>query len=415
MNRVMEASVPQNITHQFTQTFTPEAKLLLLCIPSSFDVQKANQLIDDGIKWDYLLRMAYRHNVVPTLYTCLNKTQSDKIPPDTLKELRDVFMFTIQRNLYLTSELVKLIDLLKANEIDVLPYKGPALSMTAFSDLTSRVFGDLDLILHKKDILKAKSLLAEHGFYPLENYTPSQEKALLELNHAYELHRKKGEVTIELHWQITDTYFDSPLKPDDLWKSLGEVELGNKKVDDLSLENMLIVLCIHGGWHRWVGLKWVYDIVGILHQHAEIIRWDKVIEIADNLKSRRILLLGLLMATRIADVALPASITELLSEDEEVKALADEAYSKLFIDTDKPLDDPEASRFFRFHYRLQSGIWNRLRYTVICVMTPTVEDWTAIQIPDRFTFLYYVFRPIRLMSKYLRRLMPNYKKAQLNI
>jgi hypothetical protein len=47
------------------------------------------------------------------------------------------------------------------------------------------------------------------------------------------------------------------------------------------------------------------------------------------------------------------------------------------------------------------GPLDRLRFHLRSALTPTPEDWTFINLPERFGFLYYLTRPFRLAKKYV--------------
>ena len=59
----------------------------------------------------------------------------------------------------MTVELNKILKLLKANNIDTIPYKGPVLASLAYGDIALRQFQDLDISINQSDIFKTKDIL----------------------------------------------------------------------------------------------------------------------------------------------------------------------------------------------------------------------------------------------------------------
>ena len=143
-------------------TFRAEVRLLLDCARTCLDAQRASRiksLVSKDIEWAYLLRMARGHGVMPLLYRTLNSTCSDAVPKPTLEELREHFYANAGRNLFLTKELLKIVQFLKAHGIPSIPYKGPVLAASVYGNLAFREFGDLDLLVREREYQRAQDLL----------------------------------------------------------------------------------------------------------------------------------------------------------------------------------------------------------------------------------------------------------------
>ena len=137
-------------------TLHPEAELLVLSarLRSSDKSGSARALIQPVCDWGYLLQAAQDHGVIPLLYRHLHEASPDVIPEEMLKRLRDEAVANTRSNLALTRELFKLLDLFEAHDIYAIPYKGPVLASVAYGDIALRQFVDLDLIVHKRDVLR---------------------------------------------------------------------------------------------------------------------------------------------------------------------------------------------------------------------------------------------------------------------
>ncbi len=122
----------------------PEERLILACARSHHvDVlDQVSALLDEGIDWDYLLKAAQRHRMLPLLYACL-QTISDRIPTAYWQQVRTQVQNRTVHSLALTKELLRLLNLFEMNGIPAVPYKGPVLAANVYGNLTLRPFGDL--------------------------------------------------------------------------------------------------------------------------------------------------------------------------------------------------------------------------------------------------------------------------------
>ena len=70
------------------------------------------------------------------------------------------------RNTVLTAELCRLINLFRDDGIEAIPYKGPVLGLFAYGNIALRRFVDLDVIVKKSDVLKARDILLTQATSP---------------------------------------------------------------------------------------------------------------------------------------------------------------------------------------------------------------------------------------------------------
>ena len=74
------------------------------------------------------------------------------------------YVANARRNLLLVGQLLMLLRLFKDNDIPIIPYKGAVLAASAYGDITLREFHDLDFLVQKDHLLKARDLLLSHGY-----------------------------------------------------------------------------------------------------------------------------------------------------------------------------------------------------------------------------------------------------------
>lgn len=393
----MSASLPPNLqTHPALER--TEHRLLLLCARTHADgatAENLRRLAAASPDWDYLYLLARRHAVLPLLYWQLNASAAAVVPPAQLRRLRDEFRLHTARNLYLTGELERVVSLFESEGVPVIPYKGPALAAFAYENLALRRYVDLDVLVRREDVPRAKELLVRRGFRPRLTLTPAQERVLFRSQHNLPFTREDGLLLVELHWEFAQRRYAEAADEESTWSRLVDVRLGARTVKSLSAEDLLLSLCVHGTKHLWERLAWVCDVAEILRAHPRI-EWPFVLRQARATKTERMLLLGLGLARRLLDAPLPPDISALVEAEPSVARLTEQVVARLFDGTvHRPAGLLEQ---IGFNLRARRGLAGRLRYFSF-IFTPTDGDLAALSLPAGLSFGYYLLRPFRLLLK----------------
>jgi len=289
-----------------------------------------------------------------------------------------------------------LLKLFEAHGIQAVPYKGPALGAAAYGNLSLRQFRDLDILVRKRDVLSAKDLLIAHGYRPSVHVTQAQEAAYLRSQYEYEFLREDGKVVVELHWGVTPRYFSFSPDFDRLWERVTPVSLAGIMVWTFPPEDLLLLLCVHGAKHCWRRLEWISSIAGLVEAHEKF-DWEQLMVQARALGSKRMLLLGLALASDLLGAVLPAEVLQSAKADRTVGALKELVRERLFLEM---TERPGVFETALFHLKARERLQDRVRYFLRLAMTTTARDWTATQVPPLLSFLYYPIRAIRLTKKY---------------
>ena len=377
----------------------PEVDLLLCCARTHLSSEKKDQigaLLHSEIDWPYLIRIADAHGLMPLLYFNLKKAFPDSVPGSVLHQLHARFLANAGRNLFLTQELFKILDLFEMNAIPAIPFKGPALAISLYGDLALRTFGDLDILVRKQDIQRAKTLLLSQGYRLDLSLTPEQEIAFLHSDLEGWFVRRDGRVRVEVHWgEPKDFPFTLDLEP--FWKRLRKFSFAGRGVQTFPLEDLLLLLCVHGAEHCWERLIWVCDLTGLLNAHQGM-DWRGLINQAEILGCRRILFLGLLLAGDLLGETLPAEISKRIQVDSTVRSLAGQVHERLFQEEKGPIETWERSLF---NLKVADHLQHRIRYCLRLAFHPTVVDWEAFPLPQPLFFLYRFIHPLRVARKYV--------------
>lgn len=379
-------------------TARPEHELLLLLCarPGGGELsRRVSELASAGaLDWEYFLNLAQRHAVVPLVQRGLESLARGLVPEPSRKSLREKYRANAARNLLLAGELLRVAGLFESEGIGVLAYKGPALAIAGYGDLSLRRFVDLDVIVRERDVARASKLLRGLG-YATQGLTPEQESALARTQHNIAYTRDGGRLTIELHRDVASKDYAAVTLDEGAWSRAVRVPLLGGTVATLSVEDLLLALCVHGTKHLWERLAWVCDVAGLVNSHAEL-DWHAVFERARAAHVERMLLLGLALARTLAAASLPEAVRRDVEDDEAAARLSTEATARMFDGAEyRPAS---LLRSVGFNLRARSRARERLRYFRF-ILTPTDGDLTALALPARLSFVYYLLRPLRLLLK----------------
>jgi len=377
-----------------------ELELLFLCARMVLDSrthEKVRALLEAEIDWDFLIRTAHQHRVLPLLYRTLVQTFPNYVSKSAMERLRTAFQANAKRNLLLTGELLRIIDLLAAHGIRSISYKGPALAAAIYGNISLRQFSDLDIIVPVSDAERAWSLMMSLGYKPPKVMSPKEWAALTKKEKDLTLLRDDAGINLELHWRITNEKDPIQVDPQYLWKNLNTVSIAGKTVQIHAAEDLLLILCIHGGKHRWEHLGWLCDIAEIIRSH-EGLDWAQVIEQASKLGGRRILFLGLLLARDILGAEVPANVVRVIETDRKLNKLSEQLKQWIRSETPVPLGETE-----RYLMRLKERRTERFRIAAAQVkkyFALTSRDTEALPVPGFLLWVLYIVRPFRLAREY---------------
>jgi len=376
-----------------------EIELLLCCARTRLDAERAariSALLREDIDWERLLCTAHRHGMLPLLYWHLNATCPQAVPKTVLGQLRDHFQANTRRNLFLTGELLQLLNLFDTHRITAIPFKGPALTASVYGNLAFRQFADLDVFVRKQEVLRAGDLLVSSGYRPHFQFTPARAKAYLRSQCDLVFARADGRINVELHWGIVPKYLASPNLPRWLWECLDHAAKDGSGLPALPPEDTLLILCVHGAKHLWERLGWICDIAELIRLH-EGLDWRWVMEQSRTMSGERMFCLGLFLARDLLGAPLPREVVQRLEADPVVRELAGQVRVNLFLGCD---ESPGLLESCLFHLKAMERLQDQMRYCVRLAVTPTSGDWGFVPLPAYLSLLYYVLRPIRLALKY---------------
>lgn len=372
-----------------------EHMVLIRCLHQgngAVNVEELRAALGRITDWEAIRRTALDHGVFPSLYRRVADTCPEAVPTGVLGDWQKHYKVCARRNLRLTGELLKVLAFFESHGITAMPIKGPVLAQVAYGDVALRQFGDLDILVHRRNIPQVKDLLVALGYKPSPKLTPRQERAHLEHNH--ELSFFHPQLTmLDIHWGFAD-FPGGGLDPDQVFERKVQVQLQGQTVFSLTPEDMLLLLCQHAAFHLWLNLGVVNDVARLL-KLQETWAWQGLMQQAASLGLKRRLLLGLSLAWKLLAATLPTEVSRLLESDPTIPTLQKQVLAKLF---EKDEERGLLERIGRnwFHVIVRERFQDKVRYVWVRLTAPAEEDWHWVSLPDYCYWLYYVVRPVRL-------------------
>lgn len=384
-----------------------EHEFLLCCAAAAqneFARAQFRKLAQRDLKWNYVLKTAELHGMLPLLRARIEAICPRLVPANIKGQLVRAVAANAGRNLALTGELLRILALFEAEGIEAVPFKGPVLAEQIFGSVAMRQFCDLDILVKPEFVIRARDVLAASGYSPEFVLTPEREAQYLRTEHAFQLTRAEGDCVVELHWRFGSQDQVFPLAASDVWDRLEDGRLQGTTVRSLSPEDLFLYLCMHGAKHRWERLEWICSLAEFAQNSR--IRWDDLVETAAAEGAQRGFHLGLLLIKDICAVQLPARIARAAVADRGAGELAARVRAGLF--APEPVQHTREFRRHAFYLRSRERLMDRARivwFSSARIPHPLAKDWDLFHLPTRMSFLYYFLRPLRLFRDYGLRIL----------
>lgn len=380
---------------------SPEIALLLRCATSD-EVREAREEARARARavsdWQLFLRLATRHAVVPLLDRELARTAADIVPPDIMTTLRAGAQQGAMRSLQLTGELVAAMRALVDSGVDAMPFKGPTLAAIVYGNLSLRQFEDLDILVPRRELERARNALLAVGYAPVLPLSEDQRASIVMSGHHEQLAHAATGTTVELHWSLNNRALTHDSFEHHWWEDRQPVSIGGVMMRTLGPERLLLYLCMHGGKHSWRRLSWLCDLQRALHAFPNA-DWKVVWRLAEEDGAARMVSIGLSL---VAELFGGASLTKAALSGRSTDADAGQV-SSLIARRIRAEENGETAIDFRLQLRSRERRRDRLRYTWHILATPHPADVVLVGLPRMLHGVYYIARPLRLIWKHLVR------------
>lgn len=377
---------------------SPEHELLLCCARTYIDEKTEVRIVsrvENGIDWECLTDLALQHRLVNLLYFQLNNICPESIPKNVLGNLRDIFNINVRSNLFLTGELIRILEILKSKGINGIPYKGPSLAILVYKNIALRQFTDLDIFIHKSDVLKVKNILNSNGYKLYHDLEYIKGYFYIKTQREYTFINEKTNAVVEIHWNFHGAFISLPEGYECLYNDLETLNLNGFSVPSIKIENLILILCIHCANHDWESLSWVCDISELIKAHEDI-DWQYLIETAQKLGIKRIFLVNILLVNKLWKIEIPETLSNHINSDQSIYDLLEVIEQKIFFEDEILFNFPKKAIF---DFKKRESVIYGIKDVIRTLLMPTYIDFVDIRLPAFLYPLYYIIRPALLFRR----------------
>ncbi|HEY2544904.1 MAG TPA: nucleotidyltransferase family protein [Candidatus Acidoferrum sp.] len=369
-----------------------EWALLLECAKPQPDPARLAERLRAPLDWTALIAFAEDHGVLGLTAARLANYDENSIPLENQESLRSWRRAHTLFTMNLAVEMIRLFDSFGAAGVEALVIKGPVLSARCYGDPGLRQYGDLDLIVRDKDILRSTELMIALGYEPSVPLTAIQAK---KIPGEYVFRQSNSKLLVEFHTQRTFRYHPRALPVEELFKTQALVNIDTHEIPALPPEDELVLICIHGAKHFWEQLSYIADVAAFVSNQE--LDWTRVERAASEVCGERMLHVGLRLAAEVLGAPLPEKIAALVASDPTARRLADQIRRWLPAAGSAP---PGILERAMFRMRMRGGVFSGAAYLLRLSLSPTEEDWVEGAENKRHWFLDALGRPFRLARKY---------------
>jgi hypothetical protein len=387
-----KSAPPDQLTD--VSSFRNEWSVLLEAASPSPDPQRLTPLLRSADA-PRLIVLAEEHGVIGHLAACLSGLEEDVLQPKARQLLVDRQRAQNFTTLRLTAELFRLLERFASENIAALVVKGPVLAVRAYGDPARRGYGDLDLLVRQRDIRRATELMMAAGY---QAAVPLSAIDAGKIPGQYLFSKPDLKLLVELHNDLTLRYFPRPLPIEEFFARQVRVRLDAHEAPALSVEDELVLICIHGAKHFWERLIWIADVAALVSLQSTL-DWERAAESAKAVGAERMLHTGLRLATDLLKVQLPERVSAAVRSNAAAAKLVERILSWLPAAGNAP---PGLFERAVFRLRMRGGVISAPGYLLRLLLSPTEEDWQNEGQLSRNRLLDVLRRPFRLARKHGR-------------
>jgi hypothetical protein len=361
---------------------TPEASLLFRCARGRPDPDAVRASIRGGIDWHSFLSLSEEHHLRGLCLRRLETICPKLVPPEVLESLRPHFRRNVERNLFLTGELFRILEHLEKCSVPALAFKGPVLAWWLYDHPGLREFQDLDILVNERDLPRACASLEALEYHA--DTGRSGNTKIVSSGGQMSLLRANPMAVVDLHWELAPCAMGLGYNSASVLPRAQLVPLTGRLVPTFGAEDQILFCALHGGKHGWAKLAWLADLSALIENRPP--DWTRLLEDARRMRLSRALHSALWLAWDLLGTPLPAQVWRVLERDIPSAVLARDLAASLWSDRQTGLFPPG----LRCEFQLTEGLGRKAQFLWSRITEPSSEDWEMRR----------TARPFRLMKKY---------------
>lgn len=272
-------------------------------------------------------------------------------------------------------------------------WKGPALAAAAWDDPTARHFCDLDLVVAPRDRERAASAILGAGWDRRHGMTGAQQRRVLGGTGAFEFERGDGGPLVEMHWRFFASRFPALLRPETVLGRSEYLPVGGFPVRSPSHGDLLLLQAAHAAKHGWSQAEEVATYARLVTRGPGA--FEALVSRGPKAPGARAVALAEALLGWFG-IGTPARGGGPRREGREHPWL-DEAVAACV----ERMRRGEAAWRPTHSWSLlwTEGRSAHARYWCRALLTPTLEEWKWVRLPDPLSWAYPLVRLTRLASR----------------
>lgn len=381
--------------HRWPKPLAPEFQALCALlgrrIESSGKAEAEQHPINQVTDWRTFVAGAKRHRITALIQPVLDTLPKGTLPSFPHSQLHRIAYGNAIRGLKQISELNRLLQMFRSDEIKVLVLKGVVLSQALYGDPLQRGIGDIDLLINAVTFDRAHGLLLRAGYSCLDTVSNAPLPSSLRVHVKDVAYAHPDGHLVELHLRLWEHSGAPEGDFPSLWQHRQTIVIQHIAIPTLPSSILPLYLLEHGTRHCWDRLCWLADLA-ILLQDTETL--ESMLKQAHRH--------GLDRAARQAVWLINTWFGTTLRLDNAAATGKDMAwFVRVFFSKHRWLERPQTgSRAWfiretqRRYWRLiQGGGWHHIRIIAARTLFNPV-DAAIFHLPRCLTWLYPVLRPV---------------------
>lgn len=242
---------------------------------------EGNQKADDFAQgdWQYLLDKSAALGIAPIIYKNIKSLALENLlPQEVLAKFRDSYLYGTGRNERFIRNVKEILRIFGKRGIKALPLKAASLMINYDIDIGLRPTLDIDILIDRKDAVRACEALREAGYKKVENShnqtTPYPHHHILRNEDALKF-------PVELHegffrW-FTERYH-ARIKIKDVLERAVEVERDGTSQYKMETIDELLFSAASYYSNNFTSIRYLIDLDTIVKRSQDGIDWDEAIE-----------------------------------------------------------------------------------------------------------------------------------------
>lgn len=371
--------------------------LLAACstLPGDQKLLRLRSAIASSVPWHNLFVLAEQHGAQPLLYHALQPVR-DTIPAEEMHELERNYRANLSKVLLLSRELIQIVHHLGDQDLEVIPYKGPALAEFLYRDIALRQAGDIDLLVRRGALSRIQEALAQLGYSPQMRFSGRQQSEHLKSGYECVFDGPAGRNVLEVQWSIEPRFYSVDFDMKGIFDRSLDIAVAGQSMKGPSACDLFLILAVHAAKHVWARLIWTCDLAKLISHPS--VDWGWIASQAKDLGILRIVKISMALANQLLGTEIPAGVPNLLRAEDSDLQLVAAVQQQMFTNSHFSV---ESFSYFRLMMRLRERSSDRLHFLSRLVFTPGPSEWDTVRLPSALFPLYRVVRLSRLLARVL--------------